>query len=151
MRVAIGSDHAGYELKSNLVKYLQHKKIEVHDMGTFNKESVDYPDYAVQVCQTVTRDNSDYGILICYTGIGMSMAANKVKGIRAALIDNVENAKLTREHNDANVICLGAKDVDFEQAKLLVDTFLSTSFLGDRHATRVQKVMNIEKNEKKER
>ena len=105
MRVAIGSDHAGYELKSSLVKYLQHQKVEVHDMGTFSKESVDYPDYAIQVCQTVIRDNSDFGILICYTGIGMSIVANKVKGIRAALVDNIENARLTREHNDANVFC----------------------------------------------
>lgn len=149
MRVAIGSDHAGYELKSSLVKYLQHQKVEVHDMGTFSKESVDYPDYAIQVCQTVIRDNSDFGILICYTGIGMSIAANKVKGIRAALVDNIENARLTREHNDANVLCLGAKDVDCEKAKAIIDIFLNTNFTERRHINRVKKVMNIEKNEKK--
>lgn len=149
MRVAIGCDHAGYELKNELVKYLQHQKIEVHDMGTFSKESVDYPDYAMQVCQTVMRDQSDFGILVCYTGIGMSMAANKFKGIRAALIHSVENAKLTREHNNANVLCLGAKDTSFNVAKEIVDTFLNTKFTEGRHLQRVEKVMKIEKNEKK--
>ena len=133
MRIAIGSDHAGYELKCQLVNYLQHNNVEVHDMGTFNQDSVDYPDYAVQVCQTLARDNSDFGILICYTGIGMCMAANKFKGIRAALVDNIDNAKLTREHNDANVLCMGAKDVDLELAKKIVNVFLSSRFLGGRH------------------
>ncbi len=149
MRIAIGSDHAGYELKCQVVNYLQHKNMEIHDMGAFSKDSVDYPDYAIQVCQTINRKNSDFGILICYTGIGMSMAANKVRGIRAALIDNEENARLTREHNDANIICLGAKDVNFEQAKRLIDVFLTTKFSGGRHLQRVEKVMSIEKNEKK--
>lgn len=149
MRIAIGSDHAGYELKSILVKYLQQKQIEVHDMGTFSKESVDYPDYASQVCHNVVRNYSDLGILICYTGIGMSMAANKYKGIRAALVNSVENAKLTREHNDANVLCLGAKDVDEKKAIEIVDTFINTNFTEGRHLRRVQKVMNIEINEKR--
>lgn len=148
MRVAIGSDHAGYELKNYLVKYLQKEKIIVHDMGTFTKDSVDYPDYAVQVCQAVNREESDFGILICYTGIGMSMSANKVKGIRAALVSNVENARLTREHNNANVLCLGAKDVDQASATQIVDTFLKSSFTSGRHLRRVEKVMKIEKNEK---
>ncbi len=151
MRIAIGSDHAGYELKCQLVNYLQHNNVEVHDMGTFNQDSVDYPDYAVQVCQTLARDNSDFGILICYTGIGMCMAANKFKGIRAALVDNIDNAKFTREHNDANVLCMGAKDVDLELAKKIVNVFLSSRFLGGRHERRVEKIMNIERNEKKER
>lgn len=149
MRIAIGSDHAGYELKNKLVSYLQHKHIEVHDQGTFNSESVDYPDYAVQVCHTIMRDHSDLGILICYTGIGMSMAANKYKGIRAALVTSVENAILTREHNDANVLCMGAKDVDFEQAKKIVNAFINTKFAGDRHTRRVNKLNNIEKHDKK--
>lgn len=149
MRIAIGSDHAGYELKCLLVKHLQKQLIEVHDMGTFGKESVDYPDYAVQVCQTVARDYSDLGILICYTGIGMSMAANKFKGIRAALVNSVENAILTREHNNANVVCLGAKDVNKELAFEIVDAFVNAEFTEGRHLNRVQKVMNIEKNEKR--
>ncbi len=148
MRIAIGSDHAGYELKSALVKYLQHKKIEVYDMGPFNKDSVDYPDYAVQVGQTLKRNISDFGILVCYTGIGMSMAANKIHGIRAALVQSVENARLTREHNNANVLCMGAKDVSEELAKEIVDVFLSTAFTEGRHTQRVNKVNNIEKNEK---
>lgn len=151
MRIAIGSDHAGYELKCEIINYLQHKNMEIYDVGTFNKESVDYPDYAVSVCQILNRGNSDFGILVCYTGIGMCMAANKVNGIRAALVTNEENARLTREHNDANVLCLGAKDTDFATAKKIIDTFLSTEFAGERHLRRVTKVMNIEKNEKEKR
>lgn len=149
MRIAIGSDHAGYDLKCAIINYLQRKNMEVYDVGAFNKDSVDYPDYALQVCQILNRKNSDLGILICYTGIGMSIAANKVKGIRAALVTTEENAKLTREHNDANILCLGAKDVDFEKAKKIIDVFLTTQFAGGRHLQRVTKVMNIEKNEKK--
>lgn len=149
MRIAIGSDHAGYDLKCAIINYLQRKNIEVYDVGAFSKDSVDYPDYALQVCQILNRKNSDLGILICYTGIGMSIAANKVKGIRAALVTTEENAKLTREHNDANILCLGAKDVDFEKAKKIIDVFLTTQFAGGRHLQRVTKVMNIEKNEKK--
>lgn len=149
MRIAIGSDHAGYDLKCAIINYLQRKNMEVYDVGAFSKDSVDYPDYALQVCQILNRRNSDLGILICYTGIGMSIAANKVKGIRAALVTTEENAKLTREHNDANILCLGAKDVDFEKAKKIIDVFLTTQFAGGRHLQRVTKVMNIEKNEKK--
>jgi ribose-5-phosphate isomerase B len=149
MRIAIGSDHAGYDLKCAIINYLQRKNMEVYDVGAFSKDSVDYPDYALQVCQILNRKNSDLGILICYTGIGMSIAANKVKGIRAALVTTEENAKLTREHNDANILCLGAKDVDFEKAKKIIDVFLTTQFAGGRHLQRVTKVMNIEKNEKK--
>lgn len=149
MRIAIGSDHAGYELKNALVKYLQKQQIEVHDMGTFGKESVDYPDFAHQVCHTISRDYSDLGILVCYTGIGMSMAANKHRGIRAALVTSVENAILTREHNDANVLCLGAKDVSVELALEIVEKFINTKFTEGRHLKRVEKVMSIEKHEKR--
>ena len=139
MRIAIGSDHAGYELKCQLVNYLQHNNVEVHDMGTFNQDSVDYPDYAVQVCQTLARDNSDFGILICYTGIGMCMAANKFKGIRAALVDNIDNAKLTREHNDANVLCMGARFISKKMALKIVKMFFKTEFEGGRHSRRISK------------
>lgn len=149
MRIAIGSDHAGYELKCAIVNYLQHKQMEVYDVGAFSKDSVDYPDYALQVCQNLNRKNSDLGILICYTGIGMSIAANKIKGIRAALVTTEENARLTREHNDANVLCLGAKDLTIEKAKKIIDIFLTTPFAGGRHLQRITKVMNIENNEKK--
>lgn len=149
MRIAIGSDHAGYELKNTIVKYLLNKKIEVHDMGTFSKDSVDYPDFAVQVCKSIKRDANDLGILICYTGIGMSMAANKHNGIRAALVTSVENAVLTREHNNANVLCMGAKDVSEEVAKEIVDAFISSKFTEGRHLRRVEKLTNIEKYEKR--
>lgn len=149
MRIAIGSDHAGYELKNKIVKYLQMKKIEVHDMGTFSKDSVDYPDFATQVCKSIKRDANDLGILICYTGIGMSMAANKYNGIRAALVTTVENAVLTREHNNANVLCMGAKDVTEEVAKEIVDAFITSKFTEGRHLRRVEKLINIEKYEKK--
>lgn len=149
MRIAIGSDHAGYELKNSIVKYLQMKKNEVHDMGTFSKDSVDYPDFATQVCKSIKRDANDLGILICYTGIGMSMAANKYNGIRAALVTTVENAVLTREHNNANVLCMGAKDVSEEVAKEIVDAFISSKFTEGRHLRRVEKLTNIEKYEKR--
>ncbi len=149
MRIAIGSDHAGYELKNAIVKYLQLKKIEVHDMGTFSKDSVDYPDFATQVCKSIKRDANDLGILVCYTGIGMSMAANKYNGIRAALINSVENAVLTREHNNANVLCLGAKDTSEELAKEIVDAFVSSKFTEGRHLRRVEKLISIEKYEKR--
>lgn len=149
MRISIGSDHAGYELKNLVVKHLRNKKIEVHDMGTFTKDSVDYPDYATQVCHNIVRGNTDLGILICYTGIGMSIAANKYDGIRAALVSSVENTILTREHNNANVICMGAKDVNEELAKQIVDAFIDTKFTEGRHIRRVEKLTLIEKNEKR--
>ena len=144
MRIAIGSDHAGYELKCQLVNYLQHNNVEVHDMGTFNQDSVDYPDYAVQVCQTLARDNSDFGILICYTGIGMCMAANKFKGIRAALCHETYTAKMSREHNNANVLAMGGRTTGFEIADEIVRTWMKTEFAGGRHERRVNKIMALE-------
>ena len=144
MKLAIGSDHAGFELKEQAKEYLKSKGYELIDYGTNSKESVDYPDYAKPVSYAVKNNEVEYGILICYTGIGMSMSSNKVKGIRAALVTNVENARLTREHNNANVLCIGAKDVSFELLKEILDTFLNTKFLGDRHLRRVNKVMALE-------
>lgn len=149
MRIAIGSDHAGYELKNQIVKYLQKQKIEVHDMGTFTKESVDYPDYASQVCHSIKRGNTDMGILVCYTGIGMGIAANKFSGIRAAVVNSVENTILTRQHNDANVLCIGAKDTKEELALEMVKVFLDTQFTEGRHLRRVEKISRIENDEKK--
>ena len=108
MKISIGSDHAGFKLKEALVAYLA-KKHQVLDMGTYSDDSVDYPDYAFTVSKQVADREVDFGILICYTGIGMSISANKVKGIRAALVLNVESTKLTREHNNANVLCLAVK------------------------------------------
>ena len=146
MRIAIGSDHAGYELKCQLVNYLQHNNVEVHDMGTFNQDSVDYPDYAVQVCQTLARDNSDFGILICYTGIGMCMAANKFKGIRAALYHETYTAKMSREHNNANVLAMGGRTTGFGIADEIVRIWMNTKFVGGRHERRVNKIMALEEN-----
>lgn len=144
MIISIGSDHAGYKLKEELKQYLCEKNIQVVDFGTNGLDSVDYPDFARPAAEYVKDMKADFGILVCYTGIGMSMAANKVKGIRAALVSSVENAHLTREHNNANVLCLSAKDISVDVAKLIVDEFLSTEFAGGRHERRVNKVMEIE-------
>lgn len=148
MKIAIASDHAGYNLKEEIKKYLEEKKIEVIDFGTHSNDSVDYPDFAYPACLSVKRHEADFGILVCYTGIGMSIVGNKVKGIRAALVSNVESGKLTRMHNNANVLCLSQKDLNKELAIEIVDAFLNTSFLGDRHLRRVNKIMEIEQNEK---
>ena len=145
MKISIGSDHAGFKLKEALVAYLA-KKHQVLDMGTYSDDSVDYPDYAFTVSKQVADREVDFGILICYTGIGMSISANKVKGIRAALVLNVESAKLTRDHNNANVLCLAAKDTPLDLAKQIVDTFLNTAFLGERHERRVDKICRFEEN-----
>ena len=139
MLVVIGSDHAGYLLKEEVMKYLNEKGIEVLDKGTNSSESVDYPDFAHAVCESVI-ENDCFGILICYTGIGMSMAANKHKNIRAALVSIVEDAILTREHNNANVLCLSAKNLTVSNATTIVDAFLNTEFAGGRHERRVNKI-----------
>lgn len=144
MKIALGSDHAGYQLKEQIKTFLEQEQYQCHDFGTDSLESVDYPDYAKMVSQSVAKKEYDFGILVCYTGIGMSMTSNKVKGIRAALVVNTENAKLTREHNNANVLCLGAKDVNIESAKEIVKTFLETPFSGGRHERRVEKIVRLE-------
>ncbi len=142
MKIFIGSDHAGFELKEKLIEYLE-KHYEIIDCGCESIESVDYPDYANKVCSNINENS--IGILVCYTGIGMSMAANKHKGIRAALVGSIQDATLTREHNNANVLCLSAKNTALEKALKIVDTFLTTNFLGGRHERRVNKIMEIEK------
>lgn len=144
MRIAIGSDHAGFNLKKEIIEHLKEKNIEVLDEGTYSLDSVDYPDFAVKVCNDYVSKTVDYGILVCYTGIGMSMAANKVKGVRAALVGIVEDAVLTKEHNNANVLCLSAKNTKTDLALKIVDAFLTTEFTAGRHERRVQKVMDIE-------
>ena len=148
MKLSIGSDHAGYDLKKQIFEYLQKEGHVVIDQGTYNKDSVDYPDFAEWVVKDVQNKEADYGILVCYTGIGMSMAANKARGIRAALVGKVEDAVLTREHNNANVLCLSAKNTSVEDAFEIVKAFLSTDFAGGRHERRVEKVMRFE-NEKR--
>ena len=148
MKLSIGSDHAGYDLKKQIFEYLQKEGHVVIDQGTYNKDSVDYPDFAKWVVKDVQDNEADYGILVCYTGIGMSMAANKARGIRAALVGKVEDAVLTREHNNANVLCLSAKNTSVEDAFEIVKAFLSTEFAGGRHERRVEKVMRFENEER---
>ena len=142
MKIYIGSDHAGFLLKEAIKEALM-KDYEVIDCGTNSTESVDYPDYANLVCEKMT--DSDKGILVCYTGIGMSIAANKHKGIRAALVGKLEDAVLTREHNDANVLCLSAKNTSTEDALAICKAFLTTNFSGGRHQRRVDKIGQIER------
>ncbi|MCC6537565.1 MAG: ribose 5-phosphate isomerase B [Bryobacterales bacterium] len=148
MRIAIASDHAGFALKEQLREKLAAEGHDVQDYGTTNTESTDYPDYASLVAHEVAGGRADRGVLVCSTGIGMSIAANKVEGVRAALVMNEDAARLTREHNDANVIALAARYTDAAQAAPLVDTFLNTEFEGGRHARRVAKIARIENQEK---
>lgn len=137
---AVGSDHAGFTLKQALLPALQERGIDVADLGTHSAESTDYPDYAHAVARLVAAGEVDFGLLCCSTGIGMSMAANKVPGVRAALVVNEETAALTRQHNDANVLCLGAKTSTPEQAVKILDAFLRADFEGGRHERRVNKI-----------
>jgi len=140
MKIFIGSDHAGYEMKEAIRKFLADKDFDVTDCGTTSLESTDYPDYAGAVAgKTVSREGAR-GILVCGTGIGMSMTANKVKGIRAAVVHDEFTAEASRRHNDANVLCLGERVIDNDTAKRLVEIFLVTQFEGGRHARRVQKI-----------
>jgi len=138
--VAIGADHGGFELKETLKKYLAASGVSFIDFGTHAKESTDYPDYAQQVAEAVAARKAEYGLLVCTTGIGMSMAANKTPGIRAALVSEPPVAELTRRHNDANVLCLAGKLTPPEEAKRILDVFLNTKFEGGRHERRVNKM-----------
>ena len=137
MKVTIGCDHGAYELKEEMVKYLTAKGIECEDVGTYSKDSVHYPVYAKAVCESVQQKKCDYGILLCSTGIGMSMAANRHKHIRAALCHNEFTARLTRQHNNANVLCMGARTIGEELAFETMKVFLSTDFMGDKHERRI--------------
>ncbi len=138
MKIAIGSDHAGYELKEFLKEKLE--GIEFFDVGTKSEESCDYPDYAHPVAEKVEKKEVDFGILICGSGNGISMAANKHKGIRAALSWKKEIAELARQHNDANIVSLPARYVSKEEALEIVKAFITTSFEGGRHQRRVEKI-----------
>lgn len=148
MKIAIAADHGGFELKNSMVEYIKELGYEVNDFGTDSADSVDYPDYARKVCEDIQNEKSDLGILICGTGIGMSLAANKFSGIRAACVSDVYSAKMSRNHNNANVLCFGARVVGDEVAKLLIKTFLENEFEGGRHERRVNKIMDIEKENK---
>ena len=144
MILAMGSDHAGFEQKEQLRVWLQELGHEVTDFGCYSEERADYPDYALPVAQAVATGEADYGILVCGTGIGMAMAADKVPGVRAANIIDPQFAALCREHNDANVITLSGRFVELDENKRIVETFLETPFGGGRHAGRVQKIMAID-------
>lgn len=140
MKVAIGSDHAGFALKEKLKSYLKQKGFDVIDFGTYSEERADYPDFAHPVAISVETKEVDFGLIMCGTGNGINMAANKHKGIRAALCWNAEIAELARQHNDANILTLPARCITEEEAKKCVDVFFSTPFEGGRHAERVNKI-----------
>lgn len=140
MRVAIGNDHSAVEYKNELVKYMEELGVEVINYGTDSYESVDYPDYAKKVCNSILNKEADYGVLICGTGIGISIAANKIPGIRAALCYNEYMGKITRAHNDSNVIAFGARVLGIEVAKSTLKAFLESEFEGGRHKNRVNKL-----------
>lgn len=140
MKIAIGGDHAGFQYKQEIVKYLTQKGHEVKDFGPNSEASVDYPDFAHPLGQAIEDKQYELGILICGSGNGVNITANKHKGVRAALCWNKEIAALARQHNDANVISLPARFISLDEAKLLVDTFISTPFEGGRHKTRVDKI-----------
>ena len=142
MKIAIGCDHAGFSEKERLKKWLIENNYEVSDEGCFTEEAVDYPVYAKKVCNRVLAKEADYGILLCGTGIGMSIAANKIKGIRAACCSDIKSAELTRQHNDANVLCMGAQILGFLTIREITKNFLNNSFVGGKHKIRVDMLEN---------
>ncbi len=142
--IALGADHGGFELKEAIKKHLEEKGVEYKDFGTYSPESIDYAQVAYKTCKSVTNGESERAILCCGTGIGISMAANKVKGIRAACCSDYFSAKFTRLHNDANALCLGGRVVGVGLALELVDIFLETEFEGGRHQRRVDQITAIE-------
>ncbi len=144
-KIAIGSDHAGFESKERAKSELLALGVEVVDKGTHNLDSVDYPDFGAAVARAVASGEVERGVLICGSGIGVSIAANKIPGARAALCWNEETTRLAREHNDANVLCFGARFIDPEQAARMVRLFLETEFAGERHTRRVEKLRALDR------
>jgi ribose 5-phosphate isomerase B len=144
MKIAIGNDHVGYELKLHIKKYLEQKGFDVVDYGADSPESTDYPIYGEKVGRAVASGDCDLGVLICGTGIGISLAANKVHGIRAAVCSEPYSAQMARRHNNANIIAFGARVVGTDMAEMIVDHFLNAEFEGGRHARRVDRLMAIE-------
>ena len=146
MKITIGSDHGAVELKDAIKKVLAELDIEVNDVGTFGNDAVDYPDIAEKVCAEVLNGNSDKGIVLCGTGIGISIAANKIHGIRCALCNDVYSAKMSREHNDANVLAMGGRVMGFGPASEIVKAWVTTDFSnGERHINRIKKISALEK------
>ncbi|MGX8796390.1 ribose 5-phosphate isomerase B [Fusibacter sp. JL298sf-3] len=144
MKVAIGSDHGGYELRMAVKAHLEQRGYEVVDFGPFDKSSCDYPDYAVKVANSIVDGDCTLGVLVCGTGLGISIAANKVKGIIAAPVSDTFSAEMARKHNDANIVALGQRVVGEGLALKIVDAFFDSEFEGDRHARRVDKIRAIE-------
>lgn len=142
--IALGSDHIGFELKEPIKAYLQQRGIEVKDFGSFNNQRTDYPTYARLVARAVVAGECVRGILCCGTGVGISIAANKVRGIRAVVCSEPYSAKLSRQHNNTNILCLGSRVVGVELAKMIVDEWLAAEFEGGRHANRVRMIEEIE-------
>lgn len=145
MKISMGADHKGFELKEKVKQYLTKLGHEVIDFGTDSTESVDYPDYGFKVAESVAKGDADFGITVCWTGNGMNIVANKVKGIRSALCLDEEMAMLARAHNDANVLALASNFVWEEMAKKILDVWLATEFEGDRHVRRLKKIEEYEK------
>jgi ribose 5-phosphate isomerase B len=147
MRIAIGADHAGYELKERLKKFLEKQGHQLQDEGTVSNDSVDYPDYAAKVAHKVSGHQADVGLLVCGSGIGMAISANKVAGIRATTATSELEAQLSREHNDANVLAIGARLLKEDVAINIVQKFLTTAFAHGRHENRIKKISELEKKE----
>lgn len=145
MKIAFGSDHVGYEMKCEIMAYLTEKGIECTDFGPYTTDRVDYPDYALAVANAVNHGAFEKGILICGTGVGISIAANKVNGIRAVVCSEPYSAQLSRQHNNTNILAFGARVVGIELAKMIVDCWLAGQYEGDRHQIRVNKIAEIEK------
>lgn len=145
MKIAIGSDHGGFELKEEIKTHLQNKGFEIKDFGTNSKDSCDYPEYALEVSEAIAKGDYERGILICGTGIGISISANKVPGIRCALVGDCFSAKATRQHNDSNVLALGGRVLGPGLALEIVDIWIATEFEGGRHQARIDKINEIEK------
>lgn len=150
MQIGLACDHGGFELKEELKTFLRSLGVRPVDMGTFNEESVDYPDFGVLVAEKVSRGELEKGILVCGTGIGMSMVANKFPGIRAALANDLYSSRCSREHNDANILIIGGRIVGKELAKEIVKVWLETPFAGGRHKRRLEKIEALEKEKFKE-
>ena len=144
MKIGIGSDHGGFELKEYIKEYLEKENIEYIDYGTYSQDSVDYPDYALPAAERVAKGEFDRGIFICGTGIGMAITANKVHGIRCALTHDVYSAKLTRQHNDSNVLAMGERVIGPGLAREIAETWLETEFDGGRHERRIGKITSYE-------
>jgi len=145
MKISLGADHRGLKFKEKIKSLLVAKGIETADFGTSTESSTDYPDYAIKAAQAVARKDADYGILICGSGNGMAITANKVKGIRAGLANNIEMARLARAHNNANVLVLSEMFTPEDQIEAIINTFINTAFEGGRHARRIGKITDYEK------